>query len=113
MKYLYKYLVVVDGKKIEAVIRKFEILKETEKQWIYKCFDRYYIQDKVDVFGKGNISGCYVDRNMFTAYLYTTSPSEDCENEVRKLINKELKSHFAFVEKLKELEITFKEESYE
>lgn len=114
---LYEYVInLYNNGKCEAFIREFELVAESEKQYVYKKYDRFEIQDKKDYNNRNMLIGCsfktgskfFGVRPHFAAWYYTKKLTKSNENKIIKLLEKTVNEDFNFIKNLN-IKINFEE----
>lgn len=114
---IYEYVIkLFSNKKYDAVIREYELVAESETQYVYKSYGTFEILHKINWNGKSNLMKCEFNNGNkffeikphFIATLYTTTLSKDNERKLIKLLEKTVAEDFNFL-KNHNLKIEFKE----
>lgn len=118
---LYKYVMELhQDKTITAEIKEYELVAETQEQYVYKNNERYFTFDKLDfITKKPCAAAAYYSEGLpsvgilpcYHAAIYTTEKTEAVKEQLIDLLKKEIeKRSFIDAGLLDVKDIEFKEE---
>ena len=112
MNYLYEYVLEIakDTKYNKMIIRKQEIIVENETQWVYKFFNKFFIQEKENkLFAKFINDLFFYKMPFYKVSYYTTEKGKRAESIVKKALKKLVDETCFITDIVNNTKIEFKE----
>ena len=112
MKKLYEYIVEIakDPKYTVIEVREQELLLESDTQWVYKFFDKFYVQDKKEALRAKFINADWFYKVPFyRVRFYTTEKGVKAEKKVKKALDKLVKETCFITDIVENTKLEFKE----
>lgn len=111
-KKLYEYIVEIakDPKYTVIEVREQELLLENDEQWVYKFFNKFFIQEKKNALIARFVNDSFIYKIPFyRVYYYTTEKGEKAEKKVKKALDKLVKEVCFITDIVENTKLEFKE----